>query len=64
MINRGDSRHTGKAAHRVTYCLDRLEACGFNDGLEWETEIVPALTLEELVGALVAAEIDIEPVVE
>lgn len=43
--------------HAIKFCLDNLEkADGFNSGFDWNTEIVPHLTLEEIIGALVLAE--------
>lgn len=40
----------------VKHCLDRLEEDGFAEDVDWDTEIAPSLTLEEMVGALVRAE--------
>jgi len=41
----------------INYCLDTLEkAKKFNDKLDFSTNIVPNLTLEELIGALVFTE--------
>lgn len=44
------------AKRRIQFCLDQLERYGFKRGYTWSTEIAHALTLEEIVGALVAAE--------
>lgn len=52
-------KHQGdleEAKKRITFCLDSLEKYGFAKGICWETNITRRLTLEELVGALVAAE--------
>jgi hypothetical protein len=56
-IDRRQHGHAYYARSRVTYCLDQLEkAEGFCKGLAWETRVVPFLVLEEIIGALVAAE--------
>jgi hypothetical protein len=44
------------AAKRVKFCLDQLERDGLARGFKLSTDIGPRLTIEELVGALVAAE--------
>ncbi len=45
------------AKERVAFCLDQLEKAGhFEHGLQWDSEIVTRLTIEEMIGALVAAE--------
>ena len=45
------------AKERVTFCLNQLErADGFEKRIDWDTEIVPGLMIEELVGALISAE--------
>jgi hypothetical protein len=48
------------ALHRVKFCLDQLERYGFKKDVEWETEIARHLTVEECIGALVAAEQNLE----
>jgi hypothetical protein len=59
-IDRGDMSNAGKAYRRVRYCLDHLEkAQNFKSGFSMETQVVSALTLEEILGALVSAEIDL-----
>jgi len=40
----------------IDYCLTQLQDGGFTNEVDWDTEVAPACTLEELVGALVAAE--------
>jgi hypothetical protein len=56
-IDRRQSDHAYYARSRVKYCLDQLEqAEGFCKGLAWETRVVPFLVLDEVIGALVAAE--------
>lgn len=55
-IGRGGEHPQGPALGKVGFCLDQLERGGFADGVRWETEIAPNLTLEELVGALVVTE--------
>lgn len=49
-----------EAKKRVKFCLDQLEkAKGFARKIDWSTEIVPRLTIEEVIGALVSAEQEI-----
>lgn len=56
-IGRGKHHLERKAAKYVTYSLDSLEAAdGFADGIEWDAEVVDGLTVEEIIGALCAAE--------
>ena len=51
-INQGDT-----AEERVSFCLEQLEkAEDFIEGMDWNTEVVNRLTLEEIIGALVSAE--------
>lgn len=57
------ARHDGGPQHDaercIRFCLDQLEtARRFSAGVNWYTEIVPGCTIEEIVGALVAAERD------
>jgi hypothetical protein len=48
------------ATERVTYCLDQLEkADDFINRIYWDTEVVPNLTIEEMIGALISAEQEI-----
>ena len=44
------------ARQRVGFCLDQLEKQGFRKGFTWNTCLAQRLTVEEIVGALVAAE--------
>lgn len=49
------------AIERVSFCLDQLEkAESFKAKIDWNTEIVPRLTIEEIIGALVSAEQQLE----
>jgi len=50
------------AQKRVKFCLDQLEKYGFKKGMDWDSTIAHNLTLEEVVGALVAAEQEISDV--
>lgn len=60
-INRKVPQSRPDAATRVAFCLDQLESADeFKGGLDWTTAVVPRLTLEELIGALVAAEQELE----
>lgn len=45
-----------KAIKRVKFCLDCFEKQGFRKGVNWDTCVTERLTLQEVVGALVAAE--------
>ena len=45
-----------EAIKRVKFCLDCLERYGFGRGFSWDISINQRLTLEEIIGALVAAE--------
>lgn len=52
-----DRDQGGIAVERVTFCLDQLEkAKGFKKGIDWSTDVVTRLTIEEMIGALVSAE--------
>lgn len=51
-----DDGGSSAVALRVKFCLDRLEKASFCKGVTWSKEIVKNLTVEELVGALVATE--------
>lgn len=45
------------AKERVTFCLDKLEGADcFKGRIDMDTEIVPGLMLEEIIGALVSSE--------
>jgi hypothetical protein len=61
-IRRDDrSLSTNNALKWITFCLTQLEkAQKFSGKLDWGTEIVKACTLEEIIGALVIAEIYIK----
>ena len=53
--------HRGEGRKWVKFCLDRLErAKKFQGKNAWGTSIVSGLSLEEVIGALVAAEQDLE----
>ena len=57
-VEQGDSED---AVDRVTFCLDKLEqADDFANSISWGAEVVPGLMIEELVGALVGAEQEME----
>lgn len=45
-----------EAIKRVKFCLDQVERYGFSKGVNFGTAINQRLTLEEIIGALVAAE--------
>lgn len=60
-LDRGAARNAGTASHRIAHCLDALEdADGFAEGVDWDTRVARAVTVEELVGAIVAAELELE----
>jgi hypothetical protein len=44
------------ALEKVQFCLKQLEKGEFVKGLDWDSNVVPRCTLEEIIGALVAAE--------
>ncbi len=44
------------AIHRVKFCLDHFEKDGFKKNHSWQTTVTKRLTLEEVIGALVSAE--------
>lgn len=44
------------AIRRVGFCLDQLEKGQFHKGFDMGTEVATRLSLEEMIGALVAAE--------
>mgnify|MGYP001025653710 CR=1 FL=1 len=56
-VYQGDTR---KALRRIKFCLDTIEGNSFANGIDWTTEItegcLSGVTIEELIGALVAAE--------
>lgn len=46
-----------EAVKRIKFCLDQFEkAEGFRRGINWQSEVVPGCSVEEILGALVAAE--------
>lgn len=56
-INRTETLNRTKRRQMLNYALDTLEdADGFEDGVDWGTEVVEGLTLEELIGVCVAYE--------
>jgi len=44
------------AQDRVRFCLDQIEKYGFSDAVEWDSNVNERLSLEEVIGALVASE--------
>lgn len=54
----GRTWRTGPSAlEKLAFCIRQLrKADGFNEGLDWGTNIVPHLTLEELIGAVLHGE--------
>ena len=50
-VSQGDD-----ARQRVAFCLDQIEKQGFKKGIHWGSELAHHLTVEEVVGALVATE--------
>ena len=47
---------TEEAKRRVGFCLDQVEKDGFAKGIDRDTLLAHSLSIEEVVGALVAAE--------
>ncbi|MFC7236939.1 hypothetical protein ACFQS4_01555 [Saliphagus sp. GCM10025317] len=59
-INRAELHYQNTADKRVKDCLDRFEdASTFCEGISSDTEIVHSLPIEEVLEALVAAEMDL-----
>ena len=48
------------AIDRVRFCLDQIGKYGFSYGMGFETKVNSRLILEEIIGALVAAEQSLE----
>lgn len=64
-IRRGFDPGPDRREEMITHCLDALEdADGFSGDLDWKSEIVPSVTLEELIGAAVVGEQANEDVLE
>ena len=57
-IHREEPQNGKEAAiSRIKECLDMLEEPeNFNEGIHWDIELVPGLTLEKMIRALVSAE--------
>lgn len=55
-IRRGEQLGGPPAAEKIDHCLTNIEQSGFSDGIDWQTELAPSVTVEEIVGALVHAE--------
>lgn len=57
----GCYRNGKSAQEKLQFCIDQLKkADGFKEGIEWTTEIVPRLTVEEMVGAILHAREEVE----
>ena len=58
---RGRYRNGLPADAKLAFCIQQLEnADAFADDLRWDDEIVPGLTIEELVGTLLHAHDELE----
>jgi hypothetical protein len=58
---RGHYRNGLPADAKLAFCIQQLESAeGFADDLGWGDEIVPGLTIEELVGTLLHAHDELE----
>ena len=58
-IDRKDFKIETSARERVKFCLDQLEKAeefNYRRGVTWSLNIVPRLTVEEIIGALVSVE--------
>lgn len=55
-IRRGEQLGSPPAAEKIDHCLTNIEQAGFSDEIDWQTELAPSVTVEEVVGALVHAE--------
>ena len=52
-----DSRDAGGALGQLQFCMDRLRDADYlAEGIDWDTEIVPGCTVEELVEAVAKGE--------
>lgn len=52
-----EADHSDRARERVGFCIQQLDAADtFAPPIEWSTEVVAGLSIEELVGALVDAD--------
>lgn len=48
-----NEQQTGDLIQKINFCLNKLEKEGFVESIDWDTQITPRLTMEELVGTLV-----------
>jgi len=48
-----NERQFGDPEEKIDFCLNLLERQGFEQGINWDTQITERLTMEELIGALV-----------
>ncbi len=64
VMNIGRNEYQGgidTAIERISFCLDQLEkAESFKEEIDWDTEIVPRLTIGEIIGTLIVAEQQLE----
>ena len=57
---RGNWKSAPSAHDKLTHCVRQLRAAdGLSEGLDWDTEIVPHLTLEELIGSVLHGEYEL-----
>lgn len=63
-IRRGEWPPGPPALEKIDHCLSGIQRQGFADGVDWKTQVAPAVTVEELVGALVHAEMELEGTLE
>jgi len=59
-IRRGEVVGNKTATTMLDHCLTQIETHGFSEGVDWDTEISKHLTLEEVIGALVRSEYELE----
>lgn len=54
-IGRNKDHRNFAGEDRINYALNQLEE-GFSKNIDWNTELAPNLTLEEVIGSLITAE--------
>jgi hypothetical protein len=56
----GDYRSGKSAREKLAFCIEQLTKGDFKKGIDWDTEVVPHLSIEEIVGAILQARYEIE----
>lgn len=58
-IRRGQHIGGVPVLDKIDHCLSDIQENGFREGTDWETKVAESTTVEELVGALVHAEVEL-----